>query len=63
MPNKGPHDMANHPNRSKRGRPQATEDTRYQRLNVTLPPEIAAKLRAQPDGVSATIARLVRDFL
>jgi len=44
-----------------RGRPPATEATRYRRITITLPPDIADKLRGHPEGSSALIARLLRE--
>lgn len=58
--------MTSHPNRSrtggraKMGRPPKAADERHVNLQITLPPDLAARVRAEPEGASQAIARALR---
>ena len=53
--------MANHPNRSRRGRPALAPEDRKVRVNVTLSPATIARLDQSPLGRSGEIERLVAE--
>jgi len=42
-----------------RGRPSKPEGLKYEGIGATLHPDLAAWLRAQPLGISATISALI----
>ena len=56
--------MVSHPNRSRTGgrigRPPKAEGEHNVGLQITLPPDLAARVRADPDGPSKAIARALR---
>lgn len=45
----------------RRGRPAKSQDEKHVTMAISVTPADAARLRADPDGVSGAIARLLRE--
>lgn len=55
--------MANHPNRSNRGRPKLPPEERKQQVSFRLDPEVLDALRATGDGWRTRVNDMLREAM